>query len=59
MKAFGNLASLVLAICKVESSLAGLILPPDDAIFRESEHLPRTSAYRLLLEMAGAVAGLY
>ena len=59
VKGFGNLASLVLAICKVESLFSGLILPGRDIIFRENERLPRTSAYRLLLEMAGAVAALY
>jgi hypothetical protein len=59
VKDFGNLASLFLAICKVESFLGGPDLAGQDVIFREKERLPRNSAYRLLLEMAGAVAALY
>jgi hypothetical protein len=50
MKSFGNLAFLILAICKVTGPLLASLFGGINVIIRGRERPSRNSAYRLLLE---------
>jgi hypothetical protein len=59
VKAFGNLASLALAVCTATGFSGGASLPVPKSFSEGATGLLRTSACRLLAEEPGAVAAYY